>query len=108
MNNQSPIESIVMRRIRVIRTLRPIVSLGALAALVLVLALWGIGREVWVARVLENAPTDLTHLPNFYFAAFTHTRIVVQALSILTLASIIYLAHETARTLSSLLIGARA
>ncbi len=100
MNDQSSIERIVMRRVRRIHALRPIISSGAFAALVFVAALWGIGREVWVARVLENAPHNVTMLPQFYLAAFDHTRLIVQALTLLTLASLIYLARETARGLS--------
>ena len=104
MNDQSPIERVVMRRVRRIRALRPIVSSGALAALVFTGALWGIGREVWVARVLENAPRDAAALPKFYLDAFEHTRPVVQALALLTLVSLIYLARETAHAISSVLI----
>ncbi|MHB1769520.1 MAG: hypothetical protein ACYCPH_00310 [Minisyncoccota bacterium] len=100
MNNRSPIERVVMRRVHRIRVLRPLISRGTLAALVLVIALWGIGREVWVARVFENAPRNTALLPQFYIAAFDHTRLIVQALTLLTLASLIYLARETARALS--------
>jgi hypothetical protein len=104
MDNQSTIEQTVMRRVRIIRILRPIVSMGTLAVLVFVLALWGIGREVWVARVLQNAPTNITGLFNFSVAAFIHTRFVVQVLALLSLAALITLARETARTLSSIFI----
>lgn len=104
MNNPSHIERIVMRRVHTIRTFRPIISLETLAALALVLALWGIGREVWVAQVFQNAPADLVRLPNFYLTAFSHTRIAVQLLSALTLVSVIYLARETARSISALFI----
>lgn len=107
MNNQSNIERIVMRRVYIIRILRPLISLESLAALALLLALWGIGREVWVAQVFQNAPSDFTNLPNFYVAAFNHTHIVVQALSVLTIISLVYLARETARIISSVLIPAR-
>lgn len=100
MNNQSRIEHIVMRRVRRIRALRPLISSGALASAVFVVALWGIGREVWVARVLQNAPRNATMLPQFYLAAFDHTRFVVQLLTLLTLASLVYLARETARGLA--------
>jgi hypothetical protein len=97
MNNQSNIERVVMRRVHIIRVLRLIVSNGALAALVCTIALWGIGREVWVARVFQNAPSNLANLPNFYLAAFGHTHLIVQALTLLTLASLVYLAREIAR-----------
>ncbi len=101
--NQSDIERVVMRRVRTIRVWRPIVSMGSLSALIFILALWGIGREVWVARVLENMPhsSDLASVARFYLAAFGHTRVLVQALSLLTLASVIYLAQAASRALTS-------
>lgn len=101
MNNQSNIEHIVMRRIHLIRILGLVISTGTLAILTLVLALWGIGREVWVARVLENAPRNLADLPRFYIAAFDHTRLIVQALSLLTLAALIYSARKLVRALAT-------
>ena len=97
MNDQSSIERIVMRRVHLIRVLKLIISTVVLAVLTFIAALWGIGREVWVARVFENAPPNLDDLPNFYIAAFTHTTLIVQALTLLTLASIIYLAVEIMR-----------
>jgi len=107
MTNPSPIERVVMRRVHTIRLIRPFFSLGALALFILALALWGIGREVWVARVLENAPTSPTLLPTFYLAAFENTRLTVQVLTLATLASFIYLARASARSLSSILTPAR-
>ena len=104
MNNQSNIERIVMRRVYIIRVFRPFISLETLAVLALAAALWGIGSEVWVAQVFQNAPADFINLPNFYVAAFSHTHIVVQALLVLTLISLVYLARETARSISSFLI----
>ncbi len=100
MTNPSPIEQTVMSRVRAIHTLRPVISLGTLSVLVLVFALWEIGREVWVARVLENAPHTFIQTPQFYLAAFTHTRFVVQALSLTTLAALLLLAREVARFIS--------
>ncbi len=101
MNKQTKIEKIVMRRIYIIRVLKPIISSSALAAAVCVLALWGIGREVWVARVFENGPQNfIGH--SFYLAyAFEHTRLIVQSLVIITLASLLYLARETVLAISS-------
>jgi hypothetical protein len=101
MNNHSPIEQVVMRRVRLIRILGLIISTAVLAVLTLVLALWGIGQEVWVARVFQNAPADITDLPRFYLAAFNHTRLVVQILALLTFISFLYLLRATARALSS-------
>lgn len=92
-----------MRRVRLIRILGLIISTVVLAALTLGATLWGIGREVWVSRVFQNAPTDWSHLPAFFIAAFTHTRFIVQVFAALTVASFIYLCHEVARFLASLL-----
>lgn len=97
---QSNIERIVMRRVRLIRILTLVISTAALAALTFIAALWGIGREVWVARVLENDPDDLLELPRFYLAAFTHTDLIVQVLIILTLVSLFFLARELIRLLT--------
>jgi len=102
MSNQSNIERIVMRRVRAIRMLRPIISADVLAALVLVLALWGIGREVWVARVFANGPQDAIGHALYLAYAFEHTRIIVQMLTLTTATALIYLARETARVLPSL------
>ncbi|HEY4522882.1 MAG TPA: hypothetical protein VJK73_00740 [Candidatus Paceibacterota bacterium] len=106
--NPSNIERVVMRRVRTIRLVRPIFSMGALAFVIFILALWGIGREVWVARVFENAPGSLALLPGFYFAAFENTRLAVQLLTLATVGSLIYLARATAGLVSSVLTPARA
>ena len=101
MTDTSYIEKTVMKRVRRMRVLRMLFSNAALAAVVCVAALWGIGREVWVARVLQNAPADISELPRFYVAAFSHTRLIVQALSLAALAALILLARETARFISA-------
>ncbi|MCR4333993.1 MAG: hypothetical protein NUV60_03220 [Patescibacteria group bacterium] len=97
MTDQTNIERIVMRRILLIRILRLVISTAVLATLTAFAALWGIGKEVWVARIFENAPPNIGDLPNFYLAAFMHTHIVVQVLTLLTFVSLVYLAFETAR-----------
>ena len=96
-----------MRRVRLIRILWLVISTATLAILTLILALWGIGKEVWVAQVFQNAPADLVNLPNFLISAFGNTRLVVQILAILTFASFIYLARATVRALSSFFTTAR-
>ncbi len=103
MNNPSDMERIVMRRVRLIRILGLIISTVVLAVLTLVVTLWGIGREVWVARVFQNAPADILHLPNFFITAFTHTRFIVQALAVLTLASFVFLIRELVRLVTNAL-----
>jgi len=96
---QTNIEKNVMRRVHLMRLLGLIISTVVLALITLTLALWGIGRQVWVARVFENAPDDFTDLPRFYLAAFNHTRLIVQALAVLTFVSFIYIARSTYRAL---------
>ncbi|MBI2409429.1 hypothetical protein HYV30_00080 [Candidatus Kaiserbacteria bacterium] len=98
--NPSPIERVVMRRIHIIRVVRPLVSSGALSALVLAAALWGLGREVWVAKVFANGPEDFFGRTQYIAYALNHTRLVVQSLTLLTFASLIYLAREVARFVS--------
>ncbi|MBU6388653.1 hypothetical protein KGQ72_02160 [Patescibacteria group bacterium] len=97
MNDQSNIERIVMQRVHLIRALRFAISSGTLSMLVSLAALWGIGREVWVARVLQNAPADPLASLQFYLFAFLHTRTIVQALILLMLASLLYVAYEIVR-----------
>ncbi|MBI4065694.1 hypothetical protein HY412_00680 [Candidatus Kaiserbacteria bacterium] len=105
---QTNVERNVMRRIRLIRLLVLIISTATFAILTFVAAMWGIGKEVWVARVLENAPTDFSHLPNFFFAAFIHTSLIVQVLIVLTISSLLFLIRELARTISRFFNTSRA
>lgn len=102
MNNEiTSIERIVMRRVRLIRLLVLVISTAMLAVLAFTAALWGIGREVWVAHVFENLPPagDLSAFMNFWLSAFLKTTLLVQVLTLLTLVSLAFLARETARTL---------
>jgi len=110
MSNPSNIERVVMRRVHTIRILRSVFSGFTVGCLVLAVALLGIGREVWVAHVFQNAPTSggVLAIGRFYLAAFENTRFLVQALALTTLATLIYLARETARNLVSLLAPVRA
>ena len=100
MTNESTIEKTVMRRVRLIRILALVISTATLAVLTTITGLWGIGKEVWVAQVLLNDPDDLFELPWFYLDAFWHTSVLVQALIILTLVSLIFLAREVLRFLA--------
>ncbi len=99
MTESSDIEYIVMRRVRRVRALRPFLSGTAFAALVLTLALWAIGREVWVARVFENGPHSWVGHTEYLAYAFEHTRVIVQALTLTVLAAGLYLARAAARRL---------
>ena len=91
------IEKNVMRRVHAIRVLRFVFSGFTVGCVLLAIALWGIGREVWVARVFANGPRDLVGHAFYLAYAFEHTRIIVQSLTLITLASVIYLARETVR-----------
>lgn len=103
MTEKTNIERIVMRRVRLIRILALIVSTATFAILALLAALWGIGREVWVARVFENMPhtENLLALLSFWVAAFFHTRLIVQVLSLLSLVSLFLLVREVVRLINS-------
>ena len=103
MESQSNIERVVMRRVYRIHRLRMLISGGTLSMVAIATALYCIGKEVWVARVLENAPKELTHVPQFYFAAFQNTEFLVQVLTLLAFVSVVYLAREMARLLTSTL-----
>lgn len=110
MIEQSDIERVVMRRVHLLRILGLIISTGALAALTFVATLWGVGREVWVARVFQNMPpaSDLMSFARFWFATFVNTRLIVQVLTLFTLASFIYLIREIVRMLFLFFTPARA
>ncbi|MFI5260571.1 MAG: hypothetical protein ACHQU0_02135 [Candidatus Paceibacteria bacterium] len=105
-DTHTDIERIVMRRVHLIRILKFIISTIVLAMLAVVAAVWGIGREVWVARVFQNAPVNFADLPNFYLAAFLHTRFIVQALVVLSLVSLGFLAREIVRLSFNLFVPA--
>lgn len=94
MTEQSNIERIVMQRVHLIHALRFAVSSSVLSTIISALALWGIGTQVWVAHVLQNAPANPLNLLFFYFTAFMHTRLIVQALVLLMIVSFIYLVRE--------------
>ena len=101
MNEQSAIEKMVMRRVRRIALLRILISGGVFAITLALLALYGLGREVWVAMVFNNGPQSPMAHGLYLLYAFEHTRFVVQALVLVCAASAIYLARETARFISS-------
>ena len=101
-DNPSDIERVVMQRVYLIRALRLAISSSVFSTLVTVLALWGIGREVWVARVLQNAPANPLNAPLFYLLAFDHTRLAVQILIVLALLAFAFLVREIARAIAFL------
>lgn len=99
---QSPnrTKSVVMSRVRTIHTLQSPITTAALSMGVFVVALWGIGREVWVSRVFQNEPslTNVSALLHFYLAAFLDTRFIVQVLAVIAIASLVWLVYNLFRT----------
>ncbi len=100
MNDETNVEKIVMRRVRRISLLRILISGGIFALALALLALYGIGREVWVAMIFRNGPQDFFGHTLYLVYAFEHTRLVVQGLILVCLISLIYLAREIARLLT--------
>ena len=94
LTNESTIHATVMRRVHTIHFLQSPVTTLALTAVIFGLSLWGIGREVWVARVFQNMPSlgDWDAVLRFSLSAFLDTRFIVQALSIVALGALIWLA----------------
>ena len=108
MTNPSNIERVVMRRVHTLRMLNAAFSLTTLSAAAVVLALWGIGREVWVAKVFANGPQDTLGHAIYLAYAFLHTQFLVQALTLVALAGVVYIARASARLIAETLVPARA
>lgn len=68
------------------------------------LAVWEIGREVWVAKVFENMPSfaNVLAVLNFMGSAFVNTEVVVQMFSILALGALVWLARGFAVALGQM------
>lgn len=99
---QSKIHTNVMRRVHTVHALRPLTTTTALSTLALLLSLWGIGKQVWVAQVVNNMPSDGVAVARFMLAAFTHTEFVVQALVVLAFAAALWLVIDAAKNLRHL------
>lgn len=91
----SSIQKTVMRRVRIIYALRLAGSPFVLAPTLFVLSLWGVGREVWVAHVLQNL--SMVHTPEglaaFAFSAFFNTRAIVQVLTLGVACAMVWFAY---------------
>lgn len=108
MTNQSSIEHTVMRRVHRVRVLRFLISNLTVSGLLLVLALWGIGREVWVAKVFSNGPQDMLGQAKYLLYALRHTDFMVQALMAIMVAATIQLARSCAAILTARLAPSHA
>ncbi len=96
MTTSSSVSRVVMQRIRIMHALRPFVSGTALASVLFLIAVWGIGREVWVAHVIANMPSasDISAVVRFFVSAFLNTRFIVQALTILAGGAFVFALRE--------------
>jgi hypothetical protein len=79
-----------MRRVHGVYLLRKLLTTSMLSIVALVLAVWGVGREVWVAHVLHNMPSplDIPGVVAFFTSAFYDTRSIVQMLIIVAIVAI--------------------
>ncbi|MES2225397.1 MAG: hypothetical protein V4480_01130 [Patescibacteria group bacterium] len=91
----SRIKRNVMRRVHAVHTMRLAASI-TLPLLVLVASLYGIGREVWVARVFANMPSlaDVSAVISFFASAFASTHLAVQLLILLSIAATFWVLRE--------------
>jgi len=101
---ESNIKQNVMNRVRTIHTVRPFTSGTAVALFLIVLSLYAIGRFIFVAQVFRNmpSPADIGAFLNFFVVAFMHTDFIVQVLSVLVVASLIWVARDVVRSIHSL------
>jgi hypothetical protein len=98
MTNNSNIQMNVMRRVRFVHAVRPLVSNAAGAVVLLGISLYILGREVFVAQIFRNLPsTNPSVVFHFVESAFFNTTFVVQALTVLALVAGLWLARECAR-----------
>lgn len=97
---QTDIQRNVMRRVRIIHTLRPFTERLAGAFVLLGISLYLIGREVFVTQVFRNMPTaDAGAVFRFLEVAFLNTTFLVQALTVLAALGGLWLARECVRLL---------
>lgn len=106
MPTESRIEAAVMRRVRRARIVRPFVSIAP-ALMLFAAAAYGLKREVWVARVIENMPHDALAAIRFFVQAFITTELVVQTLFILLALALVWAVREL-RAALPLALAARA
>ena len=105
--NNSQLKMIVMGRVRVVHALQLLLSTTVFSVAVFLVALWGIGREVWVNRVLQNMPsiTNVSAVAHFYLAAFMDTRVIVQILAIVTVAAFAWFLYNALSMLQQASFG---
>ncbi len=97
----SRIKSVVLRRVRFMHRVRPFVSGTALALALVLVSVYSISREVWVARVIENmpSPANVAAFWRFVEIAFLNTSFAVQVLSVFLIAGTVWVTRDLARTI---------
>lgn len=95
--NTSRIKQVVLRRARFIRAVRTATSGTVIGMMLVIASLAAIGREVWVARVIENMPSPANFLAfvRFFEAAFMNTTAVVQVLSVMLVIGMCWALYDT-------------
>ncbi len=93
-------KQIVMSRVRAIHAMRPFVSTSALCVALVLVSVYAVSQEIWVAQVIANMPsvTDVAALSKFFAVAFLNTSYIVKAFSIVAVGSVVWLAREIARS----------
>lgn len=92
------IERTVMRRVRIIHTLKTIAGpVGKTALFALALAI--VTLQVSVPHVIANMPSliDVAAVARFFLSAFTHTVFLVQAFSLVAIATLLWLLRDLLR-----------
>lgn len=98
---ESNIKRNVMRRVGVIRAVRPFLSGTAAGVLVLLVSFYEIGRLVFVAQVFRNMPAiqDVPALVQFFISAFLNTDVLVQLFLVLIIIGVAWIARDIARNI---------
>ena len=99
---QSKIEQQVMAGVATVYTVRQLFSATALKLYVCALALYGLGRLVWVSHVWENfSRVGLAHAWEFAVAAVANTDLLVQLTLLVFVVAVASLVRDIVRSLGS-------
>jgi hypothetical protein len=99
------IEQQVMASVGVIYTARTLTNVTALKVYALILSVWGIGRLVWVSKVLDNffavEKYGLGAISNYLLYAVEHTHLAVQLALFVAAVASVGLIIDAARSFSA-------
>ena len=99
---ESKIKQNVMRRVHTVHALQPFVSSTALAAVVMLVSVYELGKLVFVAQVFRNMPAiqDVPALVEFFVSAYLNTDLAVQLCTLLVILAVALIAKDTARVIA--------